>query len=290
MLSDLLANGLVSGALIALLAAGFSLVYTAQGFFVFTFGASYSWAAYTVLAFREQVPLVLSTVCGVAIACTLAMSLERLLYQPLRRRKENALVLMLVSIGAYAVLENLVGIVFGDSTRRIADAATETGLMLLGAHVSKTQLLIVLISLISLGAAAIILHASSLGNQLRAVANDELLARVVGIKVDRVCMIGAGLGGTLGGIAGILQGIDTGLVPTMGFQGLLLAVLAAVVGGVNSFWGATCGGFLIGLVRFLAVWRLPVEWQDAIVFLLLFIFLIVRPEGLFGKPLRGNTI
>jgi branched-chain amino acid transport system permease protein len=94
------------------------------------------------------------------------------------------------------------------------------------------------------------------------------------------------VGSGLAAGAAILISLDTDITPTMGFGALLLGVVAAIVGGVGSMPGAMLG-LLVGLAQHLGVWKLPTQWQDEIVFLILIAFLIARPQGLFGRPVKN---
>jgi branched-chain amino acid transport system permease protein len=145
-------------------------------------------------------------------------------------------------------------------------------------------------SVVVLAGTWLVLRGTPLGKNVRAISNDDVLARVVGINVDGTVLFSAMLGSGLAAVAGVLMSFDTNLIPTMGFQALLLGVVGAVVGGINSFGGAVLGGLLLGITQHLAVWRVPTQWQDAIVFAILVLFLILRPQGFLGKPLGRAAV
>jgi branched-subunit amino acid ABC-type transport system permease component len=290
MLNQLIANGVFSGFLIALLAVGFGILYSASRFFVFTFGAAYVWSAYTVLLLGERITIPLGIIVGMGIGSLLSIALEIVVYQPIRRRGDYALVVMLASIGAYIVLQNIVSMAFGDAARIVQTWPIHKGYLIFGDRLTGVQLVIMGTSTLALVLAWLFLYWYPIGKNLRAVTNDADLACVVGVKVDRVIQIAAGLGGGMAGLAGALTSLDTGVIPTMGFRGLLLGVVACILGGIGNLWGAVIGGFLLGILQQVAVWSLPTQWQDAIVFLVLIVVLIVRPQGLFGKRLSRITV
>lgn len=290
MLNQLIVNGLIAGAIIALLAVGFTVLYSGSQFFVFTYGASYTWAAYTPLLLAGKLPHALAAVFGVALAVVVGMLLEVSVFRSIRSRRSSALILMLASIGGYVVLQNIISVIFGDSTRSVRSWTVREGYPIFAARVTDIQILIAAASIGVSIMTWLLLEFTGLGRRLRAVANDVELARVVGIDVDRTILFATVLGSTLAGIAGVLISLDTDLVPTMGFQALLLGVVACIVGGVNSIKGAVIGGMFVGLAQHLGVWKLPTQWQDAIVFLILILFLLVRPQGFLGKPLRKTAI
>jgi branched-chain amino acid transport system permease protein len=124
---------------------------------------------------------------------------------------------------------------------------------------------------------------------LRAVLGDAELARTIGLDIDRIVLLGVALGSGLAGAAAVLTSQDIDLVPTMGFDALLVAVVGAVVGGIGSVRGAAMGGFLVGLLRHVAVWKIPTQWQDGVLFLLLLCVLLLRPHGFLTTRPSGAT-
>jgi branched-chain amino acid transport system permease protein len=134
------------------------------------------------------------------------------------------------------------------------------------------------------------LRFSRLGIVIRALAIDHELARSVGLNVDRAMLVVFLIGSVLAGAAGVLTSLETDLTPQMGFSGLLMAVVATIVGGVGSVGGVVLGALLIAIAQQCGVWFLPSQWQDAIVFLVLIVFLLVRPQGFFGKAVRQVTV
>jgi branched-chain amino acid transport system permease protein len=133
-------------------------------------------------------------------------------------------------------------------------------------------------------------HKSRVGMLLRAVACDSELARVKGLPVDLVKLVVFGIGSGVVGLAAIIAAYDTDLTPTMGFNALLPGVAAAIVGGIGSIRGAFFGGLLIGFAQQFGGWQFHTHWQDAVVFVILIGFLILRPQGFFGRPLRRVAV
>ena len=118
------------------------------------------------------------------------------------------------------------------------------------------------------------------GKSVRAVSDDEEVAKIVGINTERVIGWIFFIGSAVAGLAGILVGFDTGIQPTMGLNLLLKGIIAAIVGGVGNIWGALLGAILLGFVENFGIWKISGEWKDAIAFVLLILFLIFRPKGI----------
>lgn len=282
-----IANGLVAGSFIALLALGFGLIYGGCRFFAFTYGASYVWAAYIQLVLKPRFGPILAMLGGVVGAVMVGILAESLLFIRLRRRSDGPLALMLVSIGAYIVLQNLVSVSFGDAARSIRGPTADRGIGFLGVFLGPAQIAMVICAAVVAGGMLLGLRFSIFGREVRAVVSDPELALVLGIDVDRIVLILVSLGSALGGLAAVVSSYDLALTPTMGFQAFLFAVAAAIVGGLRSFSGMVVGGMILGLIQQLAVWAFSAQWQDSAVFLVLIVFLLLKPDGLFG--IRGAT-
>ena len=125
---------------------------------------------------------------------------------------------------------------------------------------------------------------------IRAVSQDPELARAYGLDGDRLILLAFLLGSALAGVASILLAYDSDMNPVMGFQALLMGMVAVIIGGIGRLPGAVLGAIFLALVSNFAGWWISSIWQDTIVFILLVLFLIFRPQGFFGKPLRSATV
>jgi branched-chain amino acid transport system permease protein len=125
---------------------------------------------------------------------------------------------------------------------------------------------------------------------MRAVASDSELAKLSGIKSDRIILISFAIGSALAGIAGILVALDVDMTPTMGMNMLLMGVVAMIIGGVGSIRGIVLGSLLLATAQNLAVWYISSQWMDASAFVLLLIFLLFKPEGFMGKKIRRAEV
>ena len=117
---------------------------------------------------------------------------------------------------------------------------------------------------------------------MRAVASDTEVSTIVGIDVEKVYRATFVIGSLLAGVAGILISLEQNMEPGMGMNAILKGITAAIVGGISSVPGAMVGGFVVGLVENSGIWFFPSQWKDAIAFFILILFLLIKPEGLFG--------
>lgn len=292
MLSQLLANGLLAGSVYALVALGFSIIYSTVRFFHFAHGAVYTAGAYFTYLFFVilQWPFALAVVLAVLLAALLGVGIEFSVYRPIQRRGGGGLVLLIASLGVFIALQNLISLFFGDDTKTIRSGEVREGLAIIGARITPVQIAIILTSLALFVLTAIILKRSKIGKALRAVANDPELAVVAGLDKDRIVYFTYFAGSALAAIAAILISLDIDMTPMMGFQALLYGVVAVVIGGLGNILGAYLGGLLLGLAQHLGVWYISSKWQDAIAFVILILFLLFRPQGFFGKRIRKAEV
>jgi branched-chain amino acid transport system permease protein len=157
---------------------------------------------------------------------------------------------------------------------------------LFGASISQLQLLILAVAIVLMGLLQLIVRRTRLGAAMRAVAENERAARVLGINVERTIILTFALASALGGAAGVLYGLAfNSISPDMGRSIELRGLAVIIVGGMGSIPGAVIGGFLLGLVEVLSVAITgQSSYRDAIAFAALFLILIIRPSGLLGAP------
>lgn len=296
MIRQLLANGIIAGAIYALVGLGFAFVYRTVRFFHFAHGAVYAAGAYVAYATMQLVSsgvhesmssgvgeLVGAWVAGVAAAALVGVAIDRLVYLPLRRRKAPALILLIASFGAFIFLQNLLQLIFGAQILTMRTGPVKEGHHVLGAVITDVQIWIIVVSCLVLVGLVALERGTRTGKAMRAVADDSLATSVVGIDPERIILWAFLVGSALAGLAGILISYETNIEPTMGFNALLKGIIASIIGGIGSIPGAALGGLLLGLAENLGIWKLPAMWKDTIAFGLLIVFLLVRPQGILGK-------
>jgi branched-chain amino acid transport system permease protein len=300
---DFVIEGVSQGAIYAMIALGYSLVYGilrminfAHGevFMAGAFGSYFFADAYAASGFLNRSPVIaLLIITGVAIAISVgtATLLERLAYRPLRHAPR--LVPLITAIGASLFLQNVFRGFFGPQPYGYPrPQLLSGGTTIVGFSMTRVQLLVIVVAAISMLALQLFVTRTTTGRAMRAVAQDSEIASLMGIDVDRVIVITFVIGGILAGIAAVLFSLTFGQVQfTMGFRPGIAAFTAAVLGGIGSIGGAALGGFLIGLLRavgpplILTGYGIPSVFsiRDAFVFLVLVLVLVFRPGGLLGS-------
>ncbi|QEI05406.1 high-affinity branched-chain amino acid ABC transporter permease LivH [Pigmentiphaga aceris] len=292
-----LVNGLSLGAIYALIAIGYTMVYGIIGMINFAHGEIYMIGAYiglvTLTAIGVQsglpLPLVLGGAVIVAVLVTglYGYTVERVAYRPLRGGPR--LVPLISAIGMSIFLQNYVQI--GQGARDVS-----VPLMVSGAFefsmgggfnvtVPYSRLLIVGTTLVLMIALTMFIGYSRIGRACRACAQDMRMANLLGIDTNKVISFTFILGAMLAAVGGVLIALTVGkLNPFIGFIAGIKAFTAAVLGGIGSIPGAMLGGVLLGLAETFAAGYLPSEYKDVVAFALLVLILLFRPTGLLGKP------
>jgi branched-chain amino acid transport system permease protein len=209
-----------------------------------------------------------------------------IVYRPLRRKGTTPLILLLSSLGIYIVLQNIISMTFGDETKTLRSGIVQEGIEIFGARITPIQITIVIVSMVLLVGCWALMKYAKMGRAMRAVASDPNLALMSGIDTDKVILFAFALGSALAAVAAILISYDIDMTPTMGMNALMMGVVAVIVGGVGSIPGAALGGFLLAFAQNFGVWKISSQWQDAIAFVILLLFLLYRPYGFFGKKIR----
>ena len=291
-MAQLVANSLYIASIYTIIALGFALIYQVSRFFHFAHGVVFTAGAYLTFLFKVWLgyPYFFSIVVSIGLSAILGCFIEISIYRPLRHKGSSPLVLLLASLGIYIVLQNIISMVFGDDIKTIRSGIVEEGINILGARITPIQITIIAVNLFLLVCCFFFLKYTKVGQAMRAVANDPELARVSGIESDRVILSTFALGSALAGIAGILVALDVDMTPTMGMNALLMGVVAVIIGGVGSMPGVALGALLLGMAQHFGAWYVGSQWQDAIAFVILLIFLLFRPQGFLGKKVKTATL
>lgn len=210
------------------------------------------------------------------------MSLDRLVYHPLRRQKASNLVLLIASFGVFVFLQNLIQLIYGAQILTLRTGPVKEGHSFLGAVITDIQILIIAVSILLFVILYSFVQKTRLGKAIRAVSDDPVAASIVGIYPEKVIMTSFFIGSALAGAAGILISYETNIEPTMGMNAILKGIIASIIGGIGSIPGAALGGLFLGLAENFGIWKIQAGWKDCIAFAVLIVFLLFRPGGIMG--------
>jgi branched-chain amino acid transport system permease protein len=293
MLEQQLVNALSLGCVYALFALGFTLIFGVLDVINLSHGAVFMVGAYAALyaISRLGAPLWLGMLIAFAVAGLVAAVIDRLVLRPLRHRGAPQLIAMIATIGIGIILTNGAQGIFGPNNQRFPHGTVpEATFELAGVHMTAVGLGIIFLSVVLMALLMVLMRRTRFGRALRAVAESPKAAWLLGVDVERLFLTTSFAAGGLGGIAGVLIGLySDALYPLMGEPMLQKGIAVVILGGLGSIPGAMLGGLFLGFSEVLSVAYVGSTMRDAVAFGLLFLVLLLRPQGLFGKAAQRKA-
>ncbi len=285
-------NGLSLGSVYALIAVGYSLVYSILLFSNFAHGGFLvvgGYACYYLLT-QQGYGIVPASAGAILASGVVAVLTERLAYKPIRERTSMTLYLLIASMGVSIVIENIFVIVVGGRFRALPQDTFPSGVFSLGGGVTvnASDILSLAVAVVFLGALQLFLSRTRWGLAIRAAACDLRTAGLMGVNVTLLIGIVFFVAGLLAAVGGIFLSAKYSLYPQLG-NITIKAFIAAVIGGLGSLPGAVLGSLILGLAEMLTAGFVSSQMRDMVVFSMLVVMLLVRPAGFFGKSV-GDKI
>jgi branched-chain amino acid transport system permease protein len=291
-----IANGVTLGCVYALVAIGFSLVYTLLRVLNFAHGSVYmlgAFAGFGVISAAGGMPVVplllLVLLAGMAAACVAGVAMDRYAFRPLRNAPKTAPLLVGVGVGFF--VQSVVLVTLGAEFRRYDTPSlaggdlTRVSIDIGPLHLAPIRAITIAVAIGLMVALAVVIARTRLGRAIRATGHDPEAAAMMGVSVEGMIIAGFAIASALAGAAGALAGLALGSIHyLMGFTATLKGFSAAVIGGLGSLPGAIVGGLAIGIAEALVVGYLTTVFQDMFVFAILILVILVRPTGLLGRP------
>jgi branched-chain amino acid transport system permease protein len=280
---QLLATGLVTGCALGVVAISFSLVYATTKIFhvahagIYTLGGYLAWSLVV-----HGAPLLLALLVPIAVCAALGALIQSQLYARLERRRATHLVILIASLGALAVIQNIVAAVYTPNILQFPLPWSSEVVVFGPMRLTHTQLLTILVSLAAYLATMLFAHRTILGKRIRAVASNPMLADITRLQPQTVYVYVIAIASALVCLPGILVPLDLGLQPYNGVTPLLTATIAMIAGGVGSITGAFVLSVGIAVLQNLSLLVMPGEWSIGVTFFVFVIFMLFRPTGLFA--------
>ena len=272
--------GLALGSVTALGAIGVSLTFGVLRFANLATGDLMTLGAFLALAgVTVGAPLWLAAIAAAIGAAAAAWGLDKAVFARLRTRPP--VIPLIASFGAALVIRSLIQIIWGTGAQVYAQGV-QLPIRIGDLRIKPDHITIFFVALALMMAIHLFLTRTSLGRSMRAVADNRELARISGVRVERVIAWTWIIGGGAAAIAGVLIAMDTRLHPSLGWNLLLPTLAAAILGGIGSVYGAMLGGLLLGVASEFATLFIPAEYREVVAFTILVAVLILKPEGLMG--------
>lgn len=281
-------TGLAQGAVIAIVALGFLLIYKATGVVNFAQGELVTLGAYIAVwaSVDQELPLLLSYGIAVVALFVVGVLLERFAYAPIRTRSIHVVVIS--TLGAALVIRALILLWQGTAPRRLEGPMGFEVVRWFDARIPQQNLLIIAVTAVCVVAMWVAFNRTQFGRQVRALASDRMAAELQGIRVRRMSMLTFGLSASLSALAGVLIAPTRTVTIELGFGSMLFAFAAAILGGMGSIGGVVIGAVGIGLVEQLGGGYLSPDYAEIYPFVLMLLVIALRPQGLFGSETRAR--
>jgi branched-chain amino acid transport system permease protein len=284
--AQLAVNGTVAGSVYALVAVGFALIFTASRVFHFAHGGVYTFSAfagYTALV-TFKLGLVAGFLAAILVAALIGVLINIFLYEPMKAGGVSPFVAMISSFGVLIIITHVTAIIWGSNPVVLSRGGQATIYHLGSIYTTDAQILIIGFAAALAIALFVFFRYTRLGVAIRAMGNDSELAEVVGMSAKRLRNISFLVGSVLVGVSAMLIGLNVGIIDfNMGMDIILMATVAMIIGGLGNVGAAACGGFVLGMIQNIAIWKIESKWQLALSFAILIIVLLFRPSGLFGE-------
>lgn len=281
---QLIANGLVLGSIYVLVALGLTLIFGIIDVVNFAHGEFYmagAFLAYLAVA-QLNVPYFAAVLLAAAGSAVIGFLTERLIVRPLRKQQASPLNYVLVTVGLSTFLINIVTYIFGPDLRSIPSPYMKDVLHFFNIYLTVHRLLVFIVGSLLVILLGFFVKYTSLGNQMRATAQNFEAAVIVGININRVIAVTFIIGAVLAGIGGAMVGAMFVVEPSMGIHIVVKAFIVVIVGGMGSIAGSIVAGFGLGLIETLSGAFIPAEFVDIVGFSIMILILLTRPAGIFG--------
>ena len=281
-----LISGISLGSVYAIIALGYTMVYGIAKMLNFAHGDVIMVGAYISFCTTSYLGLspLVSVLLAIVVCTVLGIVIERLAYKPLRQAP--ALAVLITAIGVSYFLQNAALLIWGSSSKTFSSVVGDWSIKLFNAQLTITGVTIVtvLACVVIMVALTLFTTKTKLGTAMRAVSEDKGAAQLMGISVNSTISLTFAIGSGLAAIAGVLLcSAYPMLMPTTGSMPGIKAFTAAVFGGIGSIPGAMIGGILLGIIEIFAKAYISTQLSDAVVFAVLIVVLLVKPDGLLGK-------
>lgn len=284
---QLLVNGVQTGALYALIAAGFSLIFGMTRIFHAAHGATFTIAGFVFYEFYSvlQWGVVPSVLASVVAAGLFGMLLNRWVYVIIQRHEGSFFTVFAASFGAAIVVQNVVAIVFGKGLVTVSTSLSRSVEILPDLYVAPMALIAILSALVCFAVLHYLFTHTNMGIALRALGENPVLIDIYGLNPRSLGNYAFLIGSVLVVPAAILTAATSGLNPAMGHHVMMISIAATIVGGVGSLRGAAMAGLLFGLAENISLAFVDPQWSEAVTFVILFLFIIFRPGGFYGRAI-----
>lgn len=291
-MAQLIINIIYTFGIILLIGYSFRCIYSTLHFFHLAHAVTLTLGGYLVYEFSALcgLPFWFSVLLAILGGALIMFGAYFFLYQRGIQQRVAGWRMMVVSLGLYVVLQNVISLVWGSTRLRMQTWEESIGYELLGGYITKTQIVSILISVLLVLTVSFIVSCTSAGKRIKAVSSNPEMSAVLGLSNNGVMALSVAIGSALMAAAGIMIGADISLSPTMGFDWLLYGVVAIIIAGTGRVRYLVMGALLLATAQHLSAFLLDSKWMNATAYVILIIFLYFRPYGFSGQGLKKTEV
>lgn len=283
---EILVKGLLQGVLFGAIGVAFALVYRTTKVFHVALGGCLALAPYLALAaLNVGLPIWLAALFAIALPTIIGIVLEESIHWPLTRKRSPNEVHLIASLGAYLILVQSIVLIWGNEAR-VLRTNIDVAWIIGDITLAPTQVIGMALTLVATLFLFVWLKHANRGIEFRALADNPVLVALLGRNVRSLRRLVFGMSGALVATAALTHAWDVGFDPYIGLNGILIGMVAMIIGGAGSYVGPFVGGILLGMLRAEVVWFGSARWEEPATFTLLALFLFFRPQGIIAKQER----
>lgn len=283
---------LVSTIRILVVSISLNLIFKTAKFLNIAHAIAIAFGAYFIYLFSIQFEfnILIAIVLTLIITTVISLSIAQFIYRPLLKRKAENWQMLIASLGVYIVLQNLISIIWGDSTLSFRTWQVKEGYRILDSYITDVQIITIISCAILLVLSWLFVEKTNIGHQIKAVSSNPQLSRYYGISVHKATLYSFTLSSAMAACVGILIAADTDMTPTMGFNWLLYGVVAMIIGGMGKMRYLLFGALLLATAQHLSAYYLDSKWMNATAYIILIVFLYFKPYGFSGQKLKKQEV
>lgn len=286
-----LMSGILLGGLYALMATGLAVVWTTLGVFNFAHGALLALGAFIAWQVTQGVAggagFLLAILISMIVMFFIGFVFHYVLIKPFERNANIVLLAVITTLAASSIIENSILISWGATDKQITPPITSK-ISLFGSNINVYDIAILVVALLALLSLGLFLRNTSIGRSMRAVAQNREAAELMGLNVSQLFAITIGIAAATAALAGVFIGSLRFINPSFGADPLMKSLIVVILGGVARFSSPIYAAFIVGIAESFSSYFLGLYWAPAVLFGMMIIVLLIKPEGLFGQ--RSKTL
>lgn len=287
MIVQIFLNGLINGLVLALVALGFHIVFSTTKIFHIAHGGIYVAGVYFYLWAYPLTEKIIAILLSLSFAFILGVFVEWLVYKPLLKKLGNENITLISSLGVYIIIVNVIALLFGNETK-ILDNSIRESLTLGEIIITRPQVWQLVFAIPMIAMFLIFIKITGYGLKIRAISDNPVLARVMGVKTQTIRYIVFGIGSMMAVSAALLKAFDTGIDPYSGMAITLSAAVVVIIGGSYSLYGTILASLILAILQNFTELLLSAQWKDTFTFIILVIVLLWRTEGILQYKTRTD--